>query len=510
MTLLGNTRLVVACVVLSIVLISHHAAADEYCEETSHDSASAWRQCALGEGEGGRSVSNTSLLNLSQNKLLKRKGQTLTPRQSALGESAVANDQFSSSTYAKVLLQEQTKCPDVTLKCPTSKAKPQHRKGNSLCPPKPQDEKLSKMNFTEMEQALTVTGSKMALLMTSLDSTPTGGCGNVILNSKCTHTDSGWGRTKIFGGMDADFKQATFDQYDMFCDTCNSVKVPFHRTEKIGKYQLINGRKAICPHFMKTGSFCVHYPYVGRCRPSTPELCHRSQRSYLPKQQMKDHNALFKWTHEQEGLLGPNSNSLMEKVGESFNCVERPSFCTVQVCLKKLPAMLSPSYHDALTLRGVVLPGRAETITTTVYHIKLAVECKQIRKQVVCVKGIKTGRTSCYASKSSAGVKRVGLRQWFSTYKLDTATRFTPNGHTWRYCCGKLCTKYGSRRLSGTQVTKWYSAQSGTEVTKCPPAYEDENKEVKAWLTAFRNAKATRNALQEAVGAQCAQDTSVF
>jgi len=129
MTLLGNTRLVVACVVLSIVLISHHAAADEYCEETSHDSASAWRQCALGEGEGGRSVSNTSLLNLSQNKLLKRKGQTLTPRQSALGESAVANDQFSSSTYAKVLLQEQTKCPDVTLKCPTSKAKPQHRKG---------------------------------------------------------------------------------------------------------------------------------------------------------------------------------------------------------------------------------------------------------------------------------------------------------------------------------------------------------------------------------------------
>ena len=77
-------------------------------------------------------MSDTSLLNLSQNKLLKRKGQTLTPRQSALGESAVANDQFSSSTYAKVLLQEQTKCPDVTLKCPTSKAKPQHRKGNSL------------------------------------------------------------------------------------------------------------------------------------------------------------------------------------------------------------------------------------------------------------------------------------------------------------------------------------------------------------------------------------------
>ena len=77
-------------------------------------------------------MGNTSLLNLSQNKLLKRKGQTLTPRQSALGESAVANDQFSSSTYAKVLLQEQTKCPDVTLKCPTSKAKPQHRKGNSL------------------------------------------------------------------------------------------------------------------------------------------------------------------------------------------------------------------------------------------------------------------------------------------------------------------------------------------------------------------------------------------
>ena len=225
---------------------------------------------------------------------------------------------------------------------------------------------------------------------------------------------------------------------------------------------------------------------------------------------MKDHNALFKWTHEQEGLLGPNSNSLMSHVGQTFNCVERPSFCTVQLCLKKLPAMLSPSYHDALTLRGVVLPGRAETITTTVYHIKLAVECNQIRKQVACVKGIKTGRTSCYASKSSAGVKRVGLRQWFSMYKLDAARRFTPNGHTWRYCCGKLCTKYGSRRLSGTQVTKWYCAQSGTEVTKCPPAYEDENKEVKAWLTAFRNAKATRNALQGAERAQCAQDTSVF
>ena len=43
MTLLGNARLVVACVVLSVVLISHHAAADEYCDETNRDSASAWR-----------------------------------------------------------------------------------------------------------------------------------------------------------------------------------------------------------------------------------------------------------------------------------------------------------------------------------------------------------------------------------------------------------------------------------------------------------------------------------
>jgi len=130
MTLLGNTRLVVACVVLSIVLISHHAAADEYCEEISRDSASAWRQCALGDAktEGGKGGKARALL-----------GRTITgpPTHSPTNATTAPTTNQptnqpthspttgSPTTRLEKMAQEadrvkvQSKCPGESLACPT-------------------------------------------------------------------------------------------------------------------------------------------------------------------------------------------------------------------------------------------------------------------------------------------------------------------------------------------------------------------------------------------------------
>ena len=367
--------------------------------------------------------------------------------------------------YQRQLLLEQQKCPNSALECPSSasaakklnaidtnavkdlitkkKKIPLGAFSGTQCPPESQKMKLERMKYDDMENALTMTGSAGATMMKVLSASATGSCGNLGLTSKCTSAGiPGWGSPhEVTRTWPTRFSSTTFQQYHLFCNSCNSAKAPFKQTYHIGSWS---------------------------------------------QQKKTDYQ---NWKIKYRGL-GPAAAHF----GTHFHCVrEQPSFCQVQIWVKKSAPKISTSYHDQLFLDNLQFLGQPRM---SVKSLTFVVECHEVRKLVLCVAANSTPYSPtkrCFVTKKSAGVKRVGLRGWYRT--RWHGCRHHDDHCKSRHCCGGKC-----------HVGK---------LTKCPStqhagAFEDENKEVKDIFNEFRRTTTNRAQVSRAVAAQCAMDASVF
>lgn len=223
--------------------------------------------------------------------------------------------------------------------------------GSSSCPPNPG---LANMTFDEVTHLLSQPSSALQRKFTLLQDSRSG-CASVKLNSKCTAGGiPNWGdAAKVRNTWSWQYSPATFEQYGLLCNTCNSAKAPF----------------------IPTPSACKD--------PANQNTWNRFTTKY---------------------------GAVVADLGWTFNCqYEMPSICTVQLCFKESEPAIANSWHDSFTTSA------ASDIQLVVQcgSIQKQLICVPSTDQDIAISTSK----SCFVTKRAAGVMKIGVRAFYKGYK---------------------------------------------------------------------------------------------
>jgi len=492
MTLLGNTRLVVACVVLSIVLISHHAAADEYCEATSHDSASAWRQCALGEEEAADD---------REGGMLQRGGAKKAKRMAKKGKSAKkAKGKAKKATKSTVLsargqvrqsMAKFVKSSESFCGAWTSSSK-------TLVPP------LSIVKQKALQEAGGLLGilegkhpgakkgrrgrgaMRMGAMRMQYSKIPKGGgCIQANLINHCIPAGLQVGKNaEVQRKNDLHSKRGWFDkdthkQYHIFCDKSNSATV----------------HKSI-----------LTAPGRGNT-PPFPKSVLSSRYTPLGATEMIE----FTRRHSVGNVLS------------TLTCKDPDDvrLCSVKVCKKVLESEVSNSYQDPTTFwykvknrqlsRNRQLLARrsqwrrrfsqrrrrssqrrtksSQQHWTSVSGIQFAVQCGKRWVARVCspMNRAADSHLQCVSTKTCDGPVKIGIRQLWNSMKS---------------------VKDGSGGYLQHKTSR--GNKPGWEKFAGRNMWEESNPRVKFWLDKFRSEEFSKRLLKQMTEMQCANDCALF